>query len=221
MLGAATGLRTLYSRPDWLEWHLPFSVSKLAEPGCSAAPTLCRLLSSFTVSWRAFWVPDFPLTQPCVLVGGPLSATVRPAKLVDSEASSGIGIIWPSGFRDRFVFGEELGKGSFGTVSVVFDRHTGRERAVKVVSKQRKNICVTKLAEKIRLEVCSSVTFKSICPVHLCSYAEQGTFLLTALRLLQVEILRELQDRPEAVKLYGVYQVRPVSALLLHHLPWS
>ena len=51
------------------------------------------------------------------------------------------------------MFGEELGKGSFGTVSVVFDRQTGRERAVKVIKKQRKNICVTKLAEKIRLEV--------------------------------------------------------------------
>ena len=76
--------------------------------------------------------------------------------MVDCETHSGGGIVWPSGFRERYVFGEELGKGSFGTVSVVFDRQTGRERAVKAIPKQRKNICVTKLAEKIRLEVQST-----------------------------------------------------------------
>ncbi|KAK9857553.1 hypothetical protein WJX84_009379 [Apatococcus fuscideae] len=101
------------------------------------------------------------------------SAAASPTPLADSELKSGSGIIWPSGFRERYVFGEELGKGSFGTVSVVFDRQTGRERAVKVVPKQRKNTCVTKLAEKMRLEV---------------------------------DILRELQHRPEAVQLHGVYQ---------------
>lgn len=69
------------------------------------------------------------------------------------DAFDGTGIIWPSGFRERFVFGEQLGKGSFGTVSVAFDRKTARERAVKVIPKQRKNVPATKLAEKIRLEV--------------------------------------------------------------------
>lgn len=39
---------------------------------------------------------------------------------------------------------------------------------------------------------------------------------LTGLRLMQVEILKELQDRPEAVQLHGVYQVCPVPLTIAH-----
>ena len=70
-----------------------------------------------------------------------------------AESYDGIGIIWPTWDTERYQLGDRLGKGSFGTVSTVFDKHTGRQRAVKVIPKQRKNVSVIKVAEKLRLEV--------------------------------------------------------------------
>lgn len=61
---------------------------------------------------------------------------------------------WPRGFSSRYALGDQLGKGSFGTVYLATDRLTGEEIAAKVIPKERKGTTREHILEKIQQEVC-------------------------------------------------------------------
>ena len=44
---------------------------------------------------------------------------------------------WLRGFHDHYQIGQQLGRGSFGTVSLATEMATGQECAVKTIPKQR------------------------------------------------------------------------------------
>lgn len=60
---------------------------------------------------------------------------------------------WPRGFSSRYALGDQLGKGSFGTVYLATDRVTGEEVAAKVIPKERKGTTREHILEKIQQEV--------------------------------------------------------------------
>lgn len=60
---------------------------------------------------------------------------------------------WPRGFSSRYALGDQLGKGSFGTVYLATDRLTGEEVAAKVIPKERKGTTREHILEKIQQEV--------------------------------------------------------------------
>lgn len=60
---------------------------------------------------------------------------------------------WPRGFPSRYVLGEQLGRGSFGTVYLATDRVSGQEVAAKIIPKERKGTTREHIIEKIHQEV--------------------------------------------------------------------
>ena len=60
---------------------------------------------------------------------------------------------WPRGFSSRYALGDQLGKGSFGTVYLATDRVTGEEVAAKVIPKERKGTTREHILEQIQQEV--------------------------------------------------------------------
>ena len=61
---------------------------------------------------------------------------------------------WPRGFPSRYELGEQLGRGSFGTVYLATDRVSGEEVAAKIIPKERKGTTREHILEKIQQEVC-------------------------------------------------------------------
>ena len=61
---------------------------------------------------------------------------------------------WPRGFPSQYDLGDQLGRGSFGTVYLATDRLTGEEVAAKVIPKERKGTTREHILEKIQQEVC-------------------------------------------------------------------
>ena len=60
---------------------------------------------------------------------------------------------WPRGFPARYILGEQLGRGSFGTVFLATDRLNGQEVAAKIILKERKGTTQEHIIEKIQQEV--------------------------------------------------------------------
>ncbi len=60
---------------------------------------------------------------------------------------------WPRGFPSRYVLGEQLGRGSFGTVYLATDRVSGQEVAAKIIPKERKGATRERIIDKIQQEV--------------------------------------------------------------------
>lgn len=65
---------------------------------------------------------------------------------------------WPRGFPSRYALGDQLGRGSFGTVYLATDRLNGEEVAAKIIPKERKGTTREHILEKIQQEVCSYVS---------------------------------------------------------------
>ena len=66
---------------------------------------------------------------------------------------------WPRGFPSRYALGEQLGRGSFGTVYLATDRLSGQEVAAKIIPKARKGPTREHILGKIQQEVCSCCCF--------------------------------------------------------------
>ena len=107
----------------------------------------------------------------------------------------------------RYELGDTLGSGSFGTVRTAFDRKTGRTLAVKQIPKTRPNVEPDRIAHRIEEEVRPAECW--------CGNAQQplghglqvsSTRREQTLVLLQVGVLLQVQDCPEALQLHGVYQ---------------
>ncbi|KAL3137090.1 hypothetical protein ABBQ32_006675 [Trebouxia sp. C0010 RCD-2024] len=107
---------------------------------------------------------------------GIVSASVTCSAVVDRPHEvdlHSVDLGWPRGFPSRYALGEQLGRGSFGTVYLATDRLSGEEVAAKVIPKERKGTTREHILEKIQQEV---------------------------------DILRRMQGREEALKLVSVYE---------------
>ena len=77
---------------------------------------------------------------------------------------------WPRGFPSRYELGEQLGRGSFGTVYLATDRVSGEEVAAKTIPKERKGTTREHILEKIQQEVClPRLSFSALQTVSLQS----------------------------------------------------
>lgn len=73
---------------------------------------------------------------------------------------------WPRGFPSRYDLGDQLGRGSFGTVYLATDRLTGEEVAAKVIPKERKGTTREHILEKIQQEVCIGRLSLTLTDIH-------------------------------------------------------
>ena len=118
---------------------------------------------------------------------------------------------WPKGFPSRYALGQQLGKGSFGTVYLATDRVSGEEVAAKVIPKERQGTTREHILEKIQQEVSCCQSLLALNKLLACSFnswfASNGAYVCDS---LQVDVLRRMQGRDEALKLLAVYEVHNI-----------
>ena len=114
---------------------------------------------------------------------------------------------WPRGFPSRYDLGDQLGRGSFGTVYLATDRLTGEEVAAKVIPKERKGTTREHILEKIHQEVCNRQLPLTLTDLQTVI---RGSYMVSTSRFvrLQVDVLRRMQGRDEALRLLSVYEVQ-------------
>ena len=112
---------------------------------------------------------------------------------------------WPRGFPSRYTLGEQLGRGSFGIVYLAVDRLSGQEVAAKIIQKDRKGTTREHILDKIQQEVCSCLCVALQCLALLT--IENENMLADTQLVTQVDILRRMQGKDEALKLIAVFEV--------------
>lgn len=98
-----------------------------------------------------------PRREPCGPGAGKLALRTSCSAVVDRPQEADLRsaeLGWPRGFPSRYVLGEQLGKGSFGTVYLATDRVSGQEVAAKIIPKERKGATREHIIDKIQQEVC-------------------------------------------------------------------
>ncbi|KAL0054178.1 hypothetical protein WJX82_004955 [Trebouxia sp. C0006] len=97
-----------------------------------------------------------PRREPCGPGAGKLALRTSCSAVVDRPQEADLqsaDLGWPRGFPSRYVLGEQLGRGSFGTVYLATDRVSGQEVAAKIIPKERKGATRERIIDKIQQEV--------------------------------------------------------------------
>ena len=181
-------VRRLYCLNNWklsvsrvhFKVLLAMSTASVSTPGLKASTRTADTYTNrkFCFACRPKFSVQHGLTprrEPCGPGAGKLALRTSCSAVVDRPQEADLqsaDLGWPRGFPSRYVLGEQLGRGSFGTVYLATDRVSGQEVAAKIIPKERKGATreciIDKIQQEVRLDVVMWLSISASCamPIH-------------------------------------------------------